>query len=454
MVAVSADFDQCTQGVNLDYRETDQIEHVVLGLDTWLDSMRQSGGYGGPVVHWWNDCLLYTGPGLDWRYEGVILGYLCLWEKTGQRIWLDKAIRAGDDLIAGQLPSGTFRNSSFELNPNAGGTPHEAACDIALIKLAETLKKIGDQDWKRYKGCAIRNILEYYISLLWDDSVQSFRDHPDIPSFVPNKAATLCEALFALADLTGEERWIQEYALPTLEAVMAHQIAGGDLDGAIYQNSFRGRLVEKFFPFYITRCIPALLLGYEYTDEQRYIDSAVKAMTFVLHFRFDDGSFPQVVYPKGRINRYPQWVAAVGDILRILRLMQHSGFETELEPTLDWFMDGQLPGGGFRAAHGFASQVSQKRPGHSPELRDLLPVVGWNDKAFRYLCEQIPENNAQLIANKKCERYEINCTFRGRPMLFWEDDKFIQTSCNEQVYYRWCKGSDWAELVFPEFLLK
>jgi hypothetical protein len=36
-------------------------------------------------------------------------------------------------------------------------------------------------------------------------------------------------------------------------------------------------------------------------------------MAFVLRWRYEDGSFPQVVYSSGRVNRYPQWIAAVGD---------------------------------------------------------------------------------------------------------------------------------------------
>ena len=53
----------------------------VARIDAWLETMRGSAskgcaaGYGGPVVHWWRQCLLYTGPGLDWRYEGIIAGY-------------------------------------------------------------------------------------------------------------------------------------------------------------------------------------------------------------------------------------------------------------------------------------------------------------------------------------------------------------------------------------------
>ena len=39
------------------------------------------------------------------------------------------ACRAGDDLVQGQLTSGNYRNSCFELNPYTGGTPHVAIID-------------------------------------------------------------------------------------------------------------------------------------------------------------------------------------------------------------------------------------------------------------------------------------------------------------------------------------
>ena len=106
--------------------DQDAIVSAILGLDRWFDSLRvewPTPGYGGPVVHWWNHCLGYQGTGLDWRYEGIIAGYLALWERTDQRVWLDKAVRAGKDLVNGQLPDGSFRNSRFELNPGIGGTP-------------------------------------------------------------------------------------------------------------------------------------------------------------------------------------------------------------------------------------------------------------------------------------------------------------------------------------------
>jgi hypothetical protein len=89
------------------------VAEAVLGLDRWFDSMRvewPTPGYGGAVVHWWNHCLSYRGAGLDWRYEGIMDGYLALWQRTRDRRWLAKAIRAGDDLVEGQRSDRHFTN--------------------------------------------------------------------------------------------------------------------------------------------------------------------------------------------------------------------------------------------------------------------------------------------------------------------------------------------------------
>ncbi len=424
------------------------IVQAIGRLDAWLDTMRGPDGYGGPVAHWWQNCLQFTGTGLDWRYEGIVIGYLNLYERTGDERWLAKARRAGDDLVRGQLPSGNFRNSAFELNPCTGGTPHEAACDLALLRLAEALRDRQDSEWRTYLDTAQRNVHLYYVKSLWDADARSFRDHPRIPSFVPNKAATLAEALLALARLTGDSMPAETYALPTLDAVLAHQIQGGPLDGAIYQYSANGRPVAKFFPYYIARCVPGLLTGYAWSDEERYADAARRALAFVLRRRCEDGGFPQVVYPGGRANRYPQWIAAAGDILRAMALLQPFGFDADPQPTLEWLLRGQLPTGGFRTARGFASQVSQREPGPLPEFRDVLSVCGWADKAFRYLTEALP-TPADLRAGSAAPPFETDCTLRGRVVRYRETDEAIEVRWGDTVLYLWRKGAPWAEICAP-----
>src|SRR5436190_102340 len=102
---------------------------------------------------------------------------------------------------------------------------------------------------------------------------RAFSDSPHVPSFVPNKAATACEALFLLAEVAGESSWVERYALPTLDRILAHQAhGGGSLDGAIAQNSLGRRTVETYFPIYIARCVPALLRGYRWTNDEQYAE--------------------------------------------------------------------------------------------------------------------------------------------------------------------------------------
>ncbi|MGC8786377.1 MAG: hypothetical protein ACP5Q1_03010 [Anaerolineae bacterium] len=435
-------------------------------LDAWLETMRSPEGYCGPVAHWWQNCLQFTGTGLDWRYEGIIIGYLNLYRKTGEEDWLAKARRAGDDLVQGQLPTGNFHNSSFELNPYSGGTPHEAACDLALLHLAETLRAEDDPDWMTYLRTAERNLRDYYLTVLWDEQARAFRDHPYIPSFVPNKSATLSEALVKMAQLTGDSAWVESYAQPAWEAILAHQVRDGALDGAIYQYSQNGKPVLKFFPYYIARCIPGLVAGYEWTEDERYLEAAWRAMAFVLRWRYEDGSFPQVVYPGGRVNRYPQWIAAVGDILRALTLLQAYGFDADPEPTHDWLLQGQQPNGAFRTAWGFAAQTTQRPAGPLPEFRDLLPVCGWNDKTFRYLTEMLSEE-AEVLGREKTEYrtrdtphsslltpYETPCLLRGEQLYYREGETAIELRRGKDVLYRWQKGTPWAEICAWELLWK
>lgn len=429
-----------------------QIAQLVANLDHWLDTMRGPDGYCGPVAHWWQNCLHYTGAGLDWRYEGIIVGYLTLYQRCGDAHWLKKARTAGDDLIRGQLPGGNFRHSAFELNPATGGTPHEAACDLALLRLAAALRPTDPAAAGQYYAAAERNLRAYWIERLWDAHPMSFRDAPGTPSFVPNKAATLAEALLLFAGLSGDESFATRYALPTLDAVLAHQLRGGDLDGAIYQNSFGASRVAKFFPYYAARCVPGLLDGYTWSGDERYLDGALRAMQFVIRQRFADGSLPQVVYPGGTSNRYPQWVAATGDVLRAVDLLRAHGFEADTAASLDWLVRGRRASGAMVTASGFAEQVRQRQPGPTPELRDLLPVCGWADKAFRYLAGLVSTGHPLPAA--RVGSVEEPCLTRGRRGTWRETAAELRLEIDGAPAYLWRKGEPWATTIRQEALWK
>ena len=429
------------------------ISQTVANLDAWLETMRCPDGYGGPVVHWWQNCLSYAGAGLDWRYEGIISGYLTLWRRTGERQWLEKARRAGDDLVKGQLPSGNYRHSCFEQNPYAGGTPHEAAADLGLFNLALALRSEGIDRWERFAKTAECNLRGYFLDRLWDQEARVFRDSPDVPSLVPNKACTLVEALFACSELRQNDELIEHFALPTLCSALAIQMtAKGPLQGAIAQNQLRGVVVETYFPYYIARCVPALLNAYEYTNNMEWLDAAMQAGNFIHKHIDDHGRLPQVVYSKG-INRYPQWIAPLGDTLRVFDLLIAYGIDfrkSEMESNL---IQGQLPSGGFSTATGFASQIRQKNvDGRLPDFRDNIPVAGWCDKAFAYLAALVPEG--QTLPPAHISDVSLECQVRGRSANWYETATEMKLISVDKTYYHWHKGEPWASFVAPEVMWK
>ncbi len=431
---------------------------VVANLLAWLDGLRppaEAGGqpgYGGPVVHWWQNCLSFTGAGLDWRYEGIVDGYLTLWRHTGDPRWLERARRAGDDLGAGQLPGGNFRHSCFELNPGSGGTPHEAAVDLALLGLAGALRDAVDDGWRHYAGAARRNLRRYFIDRLWDETAGRFRDRPGQRSFVPNKVCTLAEALFACAELEGDDALIVRHALPTLEAVLAlQQAAPARLAGAIAQNVWQGEVVPHYYPTYIARCVPALVKAADHTGHERWLAAATAALAFVRRQMDDDGLLPQVVYARGA-GRHPRWLAGLGDVLRAADLLAARGAPFDFGPMRAALLGSQLPTGGFRSARDFARQLAgSTRPG-LPDCRDHVPAAGWNDKAFRYLARQVPAGRP--LPPALLGVHEADCQVDGRAATWRETATEMTLRRGGALLYRYRKGRMWADVVAPELMWK
>jgi uncharacterized protein YyaL (SSP411 family) len=419
---------------------------AIIKMAKWLGTMRTLDGYSGPVSHWWQNCLQYTGVGLDWRYEGIILGYLNLYKNTGSQIWLEKAKQAGNDLVRGLTPTGNYRNSNFEANPYPGGTPHEATCDIGLLALAHTLTSNTNSDWQKYANVAQRNIQAYLIGKLWHPECRYFSNSPTDSLLVLNKAATIVEALFAWTLLFKNADMFEEYGLPSINLIIENQIKdpGSLLDGAIDQSIQGKKVTGMYFPFYIARCIPALLIGYQWTRKEQYLDAAKAAINFILRVRLPNGSFPQVIYANGRIKKYPQWISGVGDILRVMELVQQYYIDISKESTHEWLMNGFADTLACQTAQGFSSQGNQRKPRDIPDFLDILPVCGWVDKAFRYLTDHITgkldlgPSNPQII--------DRDCFFNGRYSLYHEDASVIEVSHKNKVLYRWQKGKNWADI--------
>lgn len=421
------------------------LAQSLANLDAWLESMRQAGGYGGPVIHIWRSNLLYCGPMLDWRYEGIILGYLELHRKTGNNRWLERAKQAGHDLVSGQYSCGQFKNSSFERGPLPGGTPHEASVDIALLSLARLLEEKGDPSWQIFHEKAVKNIEGYLLKHLWTGKY--FKNLPDDDFWVANKSATIIEALLRYHDFLSTEDTKYADKIMKIVALAAESILRlQHPNGGIAQSSVRG----DAHTLYTARCTWPLLLLHTVTLRPEYREAARKAADFLVSLSCPEGGFYQVQYKNGETGKYPVWVAGCGDIL--YGLSQLAGKNDGLvETNSEWMLSHQDVCGGIRVSQGFGFWAGNRGGGRHPDFGDVLHVCGWNDKAFRFLATQLPEG--QKIPEPATQPCQIECMFGNTKAIYLEDDQKISVQAikSKKILYHWGKSEKWARLAkYPE----
>ena len=326
------------------------IEEAIGDNIAWLQTMKQKNGYAGPVVHYWYDCLNYIGPGLDWRYEGLITAYITLYEKTGNKFFLEFAIESGDHLVKQQFPNSSFRNSNFEANPSfrSGGTPHESAACIGLLRLAKKLKE-ENLNWEIYFSAAKKNMDLFHLRDLWNEKTKTFFQYRhDRETHVPNKIATITEFLLLLYEFTKDKKYIK-YALWNADYIVSQQ----DIDrfyGGIYQSDKHRRIIT----YYTARCIPALIQVYELSDKEKYIDASIHAAEFIKTMENDEGGF-YFGYMKNndefKLYKYPIWIAGSADIVRsLLQLKKYKKFE--INKNINWILKNIDENGGIRTSYG------------------------------------------------------------------------------------------------------
>ncbi len=416
-----------------------EIATALTALDSWFDGLRTRYGIGGPVAHWWESSLLYCGPMIDWRYEGILSGCVELYRKSKAAHWLDKAITAGNEVCAAQLPDGRFWNSSFQLGPIEGGTPHEAAVDVGLLELAALLYDLKDERWQVYFHAAERNLLDFQLSQLWHSERQAFRDQPGNMTFVPNKNGTTLEALLLYEQLSGRE--MKPYIIGAAALMLSGQIkkATPYQGGTIHLGTGEQRLA---IGIYTARNVGALIRLYSYYPEQVYLDAAIAMGAFLETLLKADGT-AFGYYPDGRMILCPTWVSPSGDFLRaFLALQPFVPDMKELSRRIAQLLIAQqLPSGGIPTSHGLSRKGSTHFPQLKPDFRDVLPVAGWCDKAFRGLAQYLPDDSHHPIFTTESSETRVSCTWKGVDCLYIEtrDEISLHKKRNGQQLYQWLK---------------
>jgi hypothetical protein len=84
-------------------------------------------------------------------------------------------------------------------------------------------------------------------------------------------------------------------------------------------------------------------------------------------------------------------------------------------------------------------------------VRDALHVVGWCDKAFRYLTAHAAGVPAPGIAAP----FQQDCVFRGKRLRMHEDATTLEyRDAMGRTIYRWRKGRPWPDVAGLEFWLQ
>ncbi|WP_129672183.1 hypothetical protein [Candidatus Chloroploca sp. Khr17] len=373
----------------------------------------------------------------DWRYEGVICGYLSLYGATGAKRWLARARAAGDDLVAALLPSGKFRNSSFQQGPMEGGTPHEAAADVGLLELARVLRAEGDPSWAGYFEAARSNIRAYLLGELW--SSKGFLDQPWNTALVPNKNATTIEALVLYEELSGED--MSPYLGPAVGVILGAQERSGPRAGAtIHIGTGRHRLA---IGIYTARSICGLLRLYERGSQDELLDAVHRALGFLRGLVTAEGVYFGR-YPDGSLIVNPLIVAGAGDMLRATFWGRRYGLaaDADVSALAAMLLRAQQPAGGLPFGYGMARRGGRQPYQGLPEFRDVLPAVGWCDKAFRALALLI-EPGPDLSLDQSFQETQIECVWQGRRFEYFESAKTIALTSvmTGRSIYLWSKGT-------------
>ncbi len=369
------------------------VETAVAKNLNWLETMKQSNGFGGPVVHYWRDSLDYIGPAGDWRYEGIIQSFLALYRKTKNELFLKKAIEAGDFAVLLQTESGQFKESNFESNPSFGnsGQPHEAAVVIGLTQLAIELKKQKKGQWQKYFQAAEKNIEQVLIPCFWNEPNETFQQYPkgqfdEGPNlFVPNKISTICEALCGFYDLKKDEKYLQ-LATSAGKTIVQLQSKEEKTRGGIFQANNR----EQVISYYTARCVRPLLILHEKTKKEEFRDCAVLAGVFLKNMQQEDGYFGFGFDSGLKQQLFPVFAAGSGDILLALQAL--GNYAPQVKRGTRWLLQQQNDNGGFRSFSGISQKNSFDTQLKKLCWQDVIPVVGWNDKTLRFLISQIDAN--------------------------------------------------------------
>ena len=423
--------------MNLPNSETTTAGLALGRLEAWLETLRGNGGYYGPVVGLRGSAMGWCGPGHDWRWEGLLDGWVARHRRTGNAVYLDRVTQALHDLRENQLLNGTFRNSYFESNPFEGGMPYEPAMLAAVLRAGRYLRE-QNRPWPDGTAAMLERFVEQrLVKELWNKSLRTFNHwlQSDFEVYSPPAVAAIVEVLCDYGEVTGTvERWTP-YIAGAAESLLQSQVSRGPLAGALPVSNREGAAAS---PYLAARCLPALERLHRRTGEVRFKDAAVALTHFVCRSFLAEGGIPFMVYANRPARVTPLFTgAAAGTLTAMARAYQVEG--ALVSEQLRWVLARQTASGAFATAVGFGSGSLTPR---RPDWRDVLPVCGWADKIYALLAELAPAEPVAGTTAPVC----CPVLVKGRSAEFAEDADTMSLKSGGEAWFVWRKRTVWPEV--------
>lgn len=389
-----------------------------------------------------------------WAQSPIINGYLNIFRKSCDRRWLKKAEVAADLLIR-RLDSttGKYRYAGWE-NDKSTTLAHCALADCALLNMSAVMREMGERSKStKYMKATKVNIDRYLIAILWNPKMQTFRFgdldpySPFEERYIANMNSIAIEALVKLSRLTGDRRYLKQYAIPAGRWLLTQQVkTEGIENGGICYSHNEPRVLIAIYTALALRGLDDLYLE---TGDNAYIEMMKKASKHLIALRDPETKLFYHGVFNGEILRYPQFVAGAGIILKALNdTMRASDNRYDLNTTIEAVLKKQLPIGGFSNFVGYNTPQNGRKKGMGYLVwEDIIPVVGWNGYLFEFLSEILPDN-ILLTEDETKEVYLSDSSF-----IYHEDSRkcvIVGKKPIESVgFYKYSKKKRYGFVVTP-----
>jgi hypothetical protein len=417
--------------MNSPKNSTSQINSALSALEEWITSIHSQEGYHGPAIGFKGHSIGFCGAGFDWRYEGLIDGWIALHQQTHRDEYLDRIEQAIKELASAQLRNGSFRNSYFEENPFEGGMPYEPATVAALCR-ARTLLASTQRSTTTVDRIIERFLERRCIRELWCKTEQTFNNwmQSDFDNWMAAAVAPIAEILLFYANETQNEAYTTHYAAGAIQSILALQQA----NNLIAVSQYKKKLI---IPLLTARCLPALVQFGEQTNDTSYTKRA-EAIFQALEETASDLGYPTFCSPDHPASYTPSFTGATAGILNACA---RAGFHSSrLHPLMDQILKRQNKAGGFETAVGFGYHKTADQQ----DWRDVIPCIGWNDKIYHLLARHSDGGLSRAETSAVVKHVFI----RKQTGIYTEDAKHIQIEDHKgRLVYEWIKKKIWAEIA-------